>query len=243
MEDAPKPKPSATFATPVARRSLESVRPTPLRMSLPPSARTPTGSNFVRPSLIPERSLSGAKVKGINFTGALSAVQRLYGVNARNRVQTETPGDLGNALKYGGLVVGGWYPVEWYQDLWSSFRTLVGADEVAARRIGHLSTEVSFHTLYRMFARLTSPSMLLGMASRAFRNYYDTGRLNIKTSGKSALVAEFTGCTGFSSLMWHELLGGCGYFVESSGVRNVELSILEGAGDKDWMIARARWRE
>ncbi len=208
------------------------------------SAIPATSSTMVatRPSQMAARALSGARSKGINFTTVLESIERIYGADASKRVRDETPGELGQALRYGGLVVGGWYPMEWYQDLWQSVAAVLAIDEAAARVIGHGSAEIGVHKVYRMFSRLASPAMLLKVAASAFNGYYDTGKLHVRAEGRTCLVAEWSGCTGFNSLIWHDTLGGAGYFVESTGVTGVKLTLVGGGGDQDWMSAEARWR-
>jgi len=166
----------------------------------------------------------------------------VYGPSARQRIERETPGALGEALRFGGIVVGGWYGIAWYREFWMSLHDILGVDEAAARRIGHHSARISVNVAYRALARMTSPSMLLSMSARAFGYYYEPASLCVKQPDAKRLTAEWRDCDGFDSLIWSEVEGGATYFIEATGVTGVSLSVISGGGDANFMLATATWR-
>lgn len=185
---------------------------------------------------------SGANAKGINFTMLLLALERIYGIEAANKVRAAIPGDAGKALRYGGLVVGGWYPIEWYQQLWTAVSSELHVDQEQAREIGAIAAQLSVHRVYRMFARLASPNMLLSIASLAFKSYYDTGELRVRMEAPRVLIAEWSGCVGFNDLLWYDSIGGASFFLASTGVAQPKVSLLSGGGNEDWAVMRGTWR-
>lgn len=193
-------------------------------------------------SALRARAENVANVKGINFTTLLLAVDKVHRQGAAERVRVAIGGSAGHALRYGGLVVGGWYPVEWYQELWTGVQTALQVGDEGARQIGACAAEIGVNRVYRTFARLASPLMLMRIASAAFNSYYDTGSLQVRLDGANSIIAEWKGCTGFNSLLWADLLGGAQYFLGSTGVSDVKITPLSGGGNENWLVARGSWR-
>jgi hypothetical protein len=188
-----------------------------------------------------EDPANAVRVKGINFLSCLDAIQRLYGPLARVRIEKETPGEVGNALKFGGIVIGGWYKASWYRAFWRSVAKELDLDELGARRLGHKATSLGVNGAYRALARMTSPEMLLTMATRAFGFFFDRGQLLVKQTEPQHLTAEFTQCVGFDPLIWNEVLGGAIYFVETAGASQVDVTIAGGGGNAAWMLVHAKY--
>ncbi|MGC4095070.1 MAG: hypothetical protein QM756_45555 [Polyangiaceae bacterium] len=225
---------------------VKSVRPARERSSIAPSSppkseAPPLQRATLSPPAQREPAL-GSKAKGINFTTVLAAVKELHGAEALERARAALPGDVGNALRYGGLVVGGWYPIEWYVELWNTLQAQLDLDEVKARAIGVCAARIGVNRVYRVFSRLASPSTLLRVAGAAFSSYFDTGEIRVSADGSKALIAEWSGCSGFNSLLWADSLGGAEYFLSATGVSEVKVHVLRGGGDQDWLVARGTWR-
>jgi hypothetical protein len=196
-------------------------------------------SNSIRP---PSTNVNEIRVKGINFTTAMQAVHRLYGPAARDRIERETPGDFGNALRFGGIVIGGWYPIAWYRELWKSLNGCLGVDEAAAYRIGHRAAGLSVNVAYRALSRMSSPATLLAMSARAFGYYFESGSLIVKQPEPKRLTAEWRDCHGFDNFIWSEVSGGAVYFIEATGATNITFNVLAGGGNASTMLATATWR-
>jgi hypothetical protein len=189
-----------------------------------------------------EDPANAVRVKGINFLSCLDAIQRLYGPLARVRIEKETPGEVGNALKFGGIVVGGWYRASWYRAFWRSIAKELDLDELGARHLGYKATSLGVNSAYRTLAKMTSTEMLVTMAARAFGFFFDRGQLLVKQPEPHHLSAEFTQCVGFDSLIWNEVLGGAIYFVEAAGATQVDITIGGGGGNAAWMLVHAKYR-
>ena len=179
------------------------------------------------------------RVKGINFVTCLDAIQKLYGPAARTRIEKETPGEVGDALRFGGLVVGGWYKVSWYRAFWQTIADKLNVDGASARRIGHKAAGIGVNVAYRTLARITTPAMLLSMSARAFGYYFDRGKLEVTQPEPNRLTAHWSQCFGFDAHIWHEVAGGAIYFIEATGVKNVDFAVLSGGGNSESMIATA----
>lgn len=189
-----------------------------------------------------ETDESEIRVKGINFTVGLEALQRIYGTAARRSIEKKLPGAAGEALRFGGLVIGGWYPVSWYRDFWNAAEDVFDADEAAARRVGKLATEISVNVAYRALARMTSPKMLLAMSARAFGHYFQQATLVVTHPLPNRLTAKWRNCDGFNSMIWHVVEGGCMYFIEATGAKDVTFSVVSGGDSANHMLANLTWR-
>ncbi|HEY5958298.1 MAG TPA: hypothetical protein VIV60_17155 [Polyangiaceae bacterium] len=249
-----RPSPSRdTSASPTQSRRIDTGGTSRQAATMPAFMRTPTPDEITTsrpPSAFPrgrgsdpsEADSREVRVKGINFTAGLEAIQRIYGAAARTCIEKETSGNVGNALRFGGIVAGGWYSAAWYREFWSSVKTNLGADEMAARNIGKYATEVSVNVAYRALARITSPSQLLAMSARAFGYYFERCSLSVSQPDSNRLTARWRDCNGFNGMVWHVVEGGCIYFIEATGAKDVTFSVISGGDDANHLMATATWR-
>lgn len=232
--------PSLTLRRPSLRVDLEAKATT--QRTLSGTMRLePSGS--AEPNLwLPDDDPRTIRVKGINFLTCLDAVQKLYGLSARTRIEREAPGELGDALRFGGIVIGGWYKASWYRAFWRVVVEILNIDAAGTKRIGHKAAGIGVNVAYRTLSRLSTPAMLLSMSARAFGYFFDKGKLEVQQPESSRLTAHWTHCYGFDTNIWNEVAGGALYFIEATGAKNVDFSILSGGGSSDWMIASASYK-
>lgn len=208
-----------------------------------PNHCSPPGISNSRVGFSPSESEeTEVRVKGINFTTGLEAITRLYGPTARNCIEKETPGDVGNALRFGGIVIGGWYSVAWYRGFWKAICDKLVADEAAARAIGKCATEISVNVAYRTLASMTSASLLLAMSTRTFGYYFQRGALEVTQPLPNRITARWRNCNGFNKTIWSVIEGACIYFIEGTGAKDVVFSVISGGTDTSHMLANATWR-
>jgi hypothetical protein len=207
-----------------------------------PNKSTPPGITNSRTGFAPNESEgTEVRVKGINFTAGLDAILRLYGPSARGCIEKETTGAVGDALRFGGIVIGGWYSVAWYREFWNSIRNKLAADEAAARAIGKCATEISVNVAYRTLASMTSPSLLVAKSTRTFGYYFQRGALEVTQPLPNRLTARWRNCNGFNKTIWNVVEGACLYFIESTGAKDVAFSVVSGGTDTNHMLANATW--
>lgn len=208
-----------------------------------PNHSTPPAIPNVRKGFAPSASEAAeVRVKGINFTAGLDAILRLYGPSARSCIEKETTGAIGDALRFGGIVIGGWYSVVWYREFWKSIRDKLAADEAAARAIGKCATEISINVAYRALASMTSASSLVAMSTRTFGYYFQRGALEVTQPLPNRFTARWRNCNGFNKTIWNVVEGACIYFIERTGAKDVAFSVISGGTDTSHMLANATWR-
>jgi len=207
-----------------------------------PNHSTPPGiANSRTGFALGESEDTEIRVKGINFTAGLDAILRLYGPSARSCIEKETPGAIGDALRFGGIVIGGWYSVAWYREFWKSIRDMLPADEATARAIGKCATEISVNVAYRTLASMTSPSLLVAKSTRTFGYYFQRGALEVTHPLPNRLTARWRNCNGFNKTIWNVVEGACIYFVEGTGAKDVAFSVVSGGADTSHMLANVTW--
>ncbi|MGC4063600.1 MAG: hypothetical protein QM784_02920 [Polyangiaceae bacterium] len=182
------------------------------------------------------------RVKGINFISFLAAVEKTYGLQARTRIERDAAGDFGNALRFGAIVAGGWYPIRWYREMWRLIAEQLGMDDVAVRRLSQKATGIGVNVVYRALAKVSSPGLLIESGTRIFGHYFDRGRLEVKENVPGRIVVEWTECFGFDTYVWNHVAGGVQYFLEAAGATLMGFAIQGGGKDDSWMRATVTYR-
>jgi hypothetical protein len=181
-------------------------------------------------------------VKGINFIELLSAVEKTYGAQARSRIERDAPGEFGDALRFGAIVAGGWYPIRWCREMLTVIADELGMDELGARRLSQKATGIGVNVVYRGLAKVSTPGLLIEAGARIFRHYFDRGELKVKLNVPGKIVVEWSGCHGFDPYLWNHVVGGVQYYLEAAGATHVGFSIQGGGKDESWMLATVTFR-
>lgn len=184
----------------------------------------------------------GSRVKGVAFRSVLSSLRTLRGRAVEANVLARLGDDLSNAVKYGGLVVGGWYPIAWYQDLLHVIRASTGEGSELVFEVGQQCSRDDLSGIYRYLVKLLAPETVFSWSQRLFSNYYSMGSVEVVASGKGHTRARWQNCTGFDENMWTEILGSSSEILAIAGARDVDIRrIAGGKNGCDWMEAEARW--
>lgn len=183
-----------------------------------------------------------SRVKGVAFRSVFTSLGKLRGEGAQKAVLATATEDLKNGFVYGAIVSGGWYPVEWYKDLFRGIRSSTGEGKELVHEIGRQCTRDDMSGIYAMIAKLISPQSLFSLSQRVFSNYYSSGSVEVVESRKGYTHARWKECRGFDENMWTEILGSCVQLLEIGGAANVRARIAAGGTDgADTMEAIAHW--
>jgi hypothetical protein len=184
------------------------------------------------------------KVKGSAFLSVRQSLGELRGAGSVEAALAATPGEGGEALRHGGVVASGWYPIAWYRDWLGGIRSGLGEGPAIIRDIGARCAHNDLKGVYRVFARLLSPQTLYSLTPRFFKNFYDTGTVEILESRPGFTHARWSNCTGFDANMWTELVGSAEGFLECAGASHVRSRSLSGGQDGDeHMELSAHWAQ
>ncbi len=182
------------------------------------------------------------RVKGVAFRSVHASLGKLRGEKAQVAAIAAASEELKNGFTYGAIVPGGWYPIEWYKDLFRAIRSATGEGKELVHEIGRQCTRNDMAGIYSMLAKLISPQSLFSMSQRVFSNYYSAGSVEVVESRKGYTHARWRECRAFDENMWTEILGSCVQLLEIGGARNVRARIVAGGQDgADTMEAAAHW--
>ena len=186
--------------------------------------------------------VDGPRVKGVAFRSVFGSLGKLRGQPAQLATLDVLSEELRNGFVYGAIVPGGWYPIDWYKELFRAIRSSTGEGKELTHEIGRQCTRDDMAGIYSMLAKLISPESLFSLSQRVFSNYYSMGKVEVVESRSGFSQARWTDCHQFDENMWTEILGSCVQLLEIGGAKHVRARILQGGTDgSDTMEAAAHW--
>lgn len=115
--------------------------------------------------------------KGSSFIGVLKALEALRGPGAREQILEHLPEEFAAGLRYGHLLVVGWYPVEWYAQLHSAIDASFHGDPLFARKLSHHATSSDIGSIYRQVISLLKIHTVFGQTPRIMGLYWKGGMI------------------------------------------------------------------
>ncbi len=182
------------------------------------------------------------RLKGQGFRGALAAIERLRGPEARVATIEGMSAEPREALTFGGIVPGGWYPVAWYRELHASAQRVARTGPELSRKIGREATRHDLAGVYSWILRFVSPETLLGQAPRILGLYCEGGRVEVVEKRSGAALLRFSQMVGNNHDLWEDMVGSNEQFVTSAQGKEVRSRVLSGGQDgDDAMELEVRW--
>ncbi len=134
------------------------------------------------------------KVKGATLAGRLSYVRRHHGEDAVERVLAALKDREGAAAIARGPSRTEWYPFTWFIDLIECIDRVCGqGDGALYRPMAAQVAEDDMSTVYKVLFRFASPLFIVSRASEVWRNYYDSGLMQIMDSRANSALLEVRG--------------------------------------------------
>jgi hypothetical protein len=187
-------------------------------------------------------TVSAPKVKGVAFRSVCHAVRGLRGEAFFDGALQLMEPEVGVALAGNGIVARGWYPIDWYREMWRAVDEAGGEGRSFAREVGKVCVRNDLTGVYRVVLKVLSPHTVFNASPRLFASYYDTGTVEILESRRGYTHALWSGCVGFSQSMWDEMHGASEAILEGAGAKNVRFRALSGGGLGDERFeAEAEW--
>jgi hypothetical protein len=182
-----------------------------------------------------------AKTKGQTFRTLMKCIRDLRGDLVADEILGIIPRGVSDALRLGGIVAGGWYPIEWYTDIHHAVSQVTGEGLPFARELGRATTRQIFSGPYRFITYVLSPRSIISLGQRAFSTFFDTGTVHILEAKDSLVRVEFLGCDGFDPWLWEDLIGSNEMLVGLGGGKNCQVQILAGGGNLPNLKLEYRW--
>ena len=174
------------------------------------------------------------RVKGNAFRTIEHCFTELCGDEAREAALKLLSEPLRSSFEQKLLLASSWYPIAWYRDTFAAYREARSAGTELPREIGRRGVERDMRAVYKqLLLKMVSPQALLGLSSRLFKSYFDTGVMAISESRRGYVRATWTGCEGWDENLWAELAGSCEALLEMAGAKHVRLRVTQGGRNGD----------
>ncbi|GAB4196112.1 MAG: hypothetical protein OHK0013_02980 [Sandaracinaceae bacterium] len=182
--------------------------------------------------------MADVRSKGANFHGLLSAIERVHGEELRARVTAAVPGEAGDALRLGGVVTGGWYPIAWHDALLAATEGCLPGRRLAIRELTYAAVKHDFQTLFKVVSLVASPSFALTNSSKVMARYYEGGRVSVVESRDEYVHLRFDDYFGFTPRLWDDVHGGLEAIVDLMGVVRQPFEVRHAHGPRAEFVVR-----
>ena len=157
--------------------------------------------------LPPATTAISRKLKGINVIGTLKALAREHGQEIHDAVLRGLAGEVGEALRTGGVVARGGYPAAWYDGLLKAIVARVGGGAETARKLSREAVKADFKTLFKVMSLLMAPQRALQQSMRVSRRYVDGGEIEVVEAKDGFMRHRLSEYYDYSHLMWWDFIG------------------------------------
>jgi hypothetical protein len=172
-------------------------------------------------------------VKGLAFRTVMQEFGLLEGVAARDRVINAMPEELAHRFRTSTVSAATWYPIEDYAAMWAAIQEMTGNRRDLPHKIGRLCVQHDLNVVHKLVFRALSVPTVIGLATRVFKSYYDTGTSSAEQISERQIRISFEGCVGFTGPMWAEIRGSTEFFGEQAAGSKAWSAWKGGGGDRD----------
>jgi hypothetical protein len=182
-----------------------------------------------------------AQAKGSNFLGLFRALEHEHGTAAVARVKDALGGALASELGHGHVLAMGWYPAAWYAELHDAVARTLGSGPELARALGRRATLADFNTMHRLLASMLSVETVFGQTHRLMGLYWKGGTIEVAESIAGQARVRFSGWSGFSRLVWEDLMGSSEAVLQFCGAQNIRCRATGRFEDLQALDLDVRW--
>lgn len=163
-----------------------------------------------------------ARVRGLVFTNAkLFCVER-FGESGWWRVLDALPPKDRDVLE--AAVTVGWYDLGVYDRAHEAIDRVLGSGDASLMRpLGRFCANRDLTTVHRVFARLSTPTYLLGKYGEYWRRYQDTGVWTVNREGERTVRASLAQWASRSEASCERLAGYIEGFLDTIGANGTKV--------------------
>ncbi|NUP11478.1 MAG: hypothetical protein HOW73_35990 [Polyangiaceae bacterium] len=184
----------------------------------------------------------GPRVKGLTIRNCLAATEQLRGREACEQAVLRLEPEIADAVRYGGLVAGAWYPLAWQNAVLAALAAETHGGLPFLRQVGRVAVKLGLNSAHRVFVRVLGAHRSLAVSARFFNQHYERGTCEFLERRDGYARALWSGCDGFDANIWATVAGAAEGILESVEAENIRLHVVSGGGDRDGaMEAEARW--
>lgn len=169
--------------------------------------------------------------KGMNFRTAMQMIERMKGKAVLDATIQGMPTEPRDAIRYGRIVAGGWYPVSWYAALHRSAQLVCRAGPELSRAVGHDATTEDFKGIYRYVLSMLSPEFIFSQCPRLLQMYWEGGSAEKVDLRKGMGSMRFKGWQGFDRNIWEDIMGSTEALLEMCGSHAIRRRVIAGGDD------------
>lgn len=181
------------------------------------------------------------KAKGVNFRGMTTALTRRGGQALVDRVLARVPGEVGEALRLGAVVAGGWYPGDWYDALLRAIEDEHPAEKNIVRNLTREAVTDDFSTIFKVISLVVSPEAALRNAAKILARYWDGGLITVVETREGYTHFVFEEFHGFTRRMWADFQGGLEAIIDLMKLERDPFEV-RGGGDSPKLELILRYR-
>ncbi len=149
--------------------------------------------------------------------------------------------ELRDALDYGQIVRGGWYPMAWLREIHEVGARVTRRGGALARELAAHGAARNFTTVHKAFLTIVSPRAVLKRAPRIFGAYFDGGRFELAHSGPGEATIAIAECQGFDRHVWEAMAGTAEAVLTMGGAKDVRSDFTLGPTPASGEL-QATWR-
>lgn len=170
-------------------------------------------------------------LKGINFHGTMSALERRAGKDVLARALAQVPGPAGEALRTGEIVSGGWYPASHYDALLAGIEAALPEERGILRNLAREAVTHDFATLFKLISLVLSPETALTSAVKVVQRYVKGGKIAVVSAREGHIHFRFDEFTGYTRRLWDDFTGGMEATLVMMKVKPLAPRVIAGGGD------------
>ncbi len=164
-----------------------------------------------------------AKTKGLSFNYAIEFVRENYGEEGFKRV-LDALSDGDRMILSEKILPVSWRPTKTFSNFLDATEKVLGKKKHnLSREAGRFVAEHALSKFYKVVIRLASPMKVLDRASELWKDFDDTGELQIEKTGPNSAIARIIGHQGGNEANCNHTLGFFERTMEMTGAKNVSI--------------------
>lgn len=183
--------------------------------------------------------------KGSGFNQAVQTLRRMVPAEAFERMVATLPEETAALVRRPPLSLA-WIPTRHFTVLLRAAEAqLFGGNEALIADWGRQAVLGDLRTIYKMFVRFLSPQWVIERAARLWETYVrNQGRVEATPVGSAACEVRYSGLPAevVSAGYWAYQRGALRGVMEATGMKQIDVELLEGGGTAMHARFRVRWR-
>jgi hypothetical protein len=184
------------------------------------------------------------ETKGSGFLAIVNTLRVMLPEEAFERVVRALPADTAELVRKPPLPVAWVHSRHFFDVVGAAARVAFGGDEERLLEVGRRAMQGDLKTVYKMFIKLFSPGFVIERGTRLWQTYSrNSGHLRAAAVGDKACDVFYEDLPQkyMTTAYWAYQRGCLKGVIEATGMKNVQVDVLEGGGRENRAVVRIRW--